>query len=316
MRRARSAEVAASRNCGLLVGDGTYLTVERTHAWEEVPVDFVVAGFAKCGTSTVAANLQQHADIEMARCSDMQVCEHMLWSNERQLDHMLTASVLEGMKHDFGQPGKNPLGLRGIKDSRILTEPTERAMQRMASIPGLKVVVMVRDPVDALESDYNAAQCWRVEAVESIARSGRSDCLQSTAFGSWAERLEALLEFLPRERLSIAHLDAFSDTANGLHAYNSLLQFLGLPEDRLFKPGQQLLEANSRHGERVVDFCAARLATSLQLLKAKAAVEYERLIPMLAAAGQPIQRRCLEDNASFEVLRILCFASNTHAALA
>merc|ERR1712217_998902 len=77
-----------------ILGEHVYAAVVGVETWGAVPIDFAIVGFAKCGTSTLAANLHRHPNISMARCDDDGTCEYAIWSNAHQLEFLPTMPTL------------------------------------------------------------------------------------------------------------------------------------------------------------------------------------------------------------------------------
>lgn len=102
-----------------------------------VTPDFLIAGAAKCGTSSLAYNLSQHPDI-------------FVWGGEI---HYFTKYWDRGQQwylSHFDTPAK----VRGEKSPTYLYYP-ESHSRIHALLPGVKLIVMLRDPVARAFSNWN-----------------------------------------------------------------------------------------------------------------------------------------------------------------
>lgn len=275
------------------------LVVEEVFTWGALDLDFVIVGVAKCGTSTLAANLHQHPLVEMAGCSDAEVCEAMLWSIQHQHDSLLTSSAVASVDSlfssrsrrstDIASPSQSlpSVLLRGVKDSRVLED--DRAIAQLAQIQGIRAVVVLRDPIDALESHYNAAECWRIQSIGEMAQRGVSDCLGGSGWGRWSDRIKRLQAAIGREFVFLVHLDVLAAPGpQQLSAYNGLLRFLGVPRIDEFKPGHTFARSNERKMPRARDLCSAEHQETLEQLKILHAEEYPRLSQLLHEVGATV----------------------------
>merc|ERR1712232_231583 len=99
---------------------------------------------------------------------------------------------MPAMSNATGKISARPL--RGIKDSRVLED--RQSFTHMASIPNIRVIIVIRDPIDAFESRYNANECWRLMQVDEMLNLGVADCLDGRGWNAWSQQLDQLFEVI------------------------------------------------------------------------------------------------------------------------
>ena len=99
--------------------------------------DFLIVGAAKCGTSSLAANLKLHPEIYMPKSEIHYFSKHPYWGDDWYLSR-------------FDQAGK----VQGEKSPSYLY--FNRCHQHIArTLPQAKLIVMLRDPVRRAFSNWN-----------------------------------------------------------------------------------------------------------------------------------------------------------------
>ena len=123
-------------------------------AWQG-PVDFVIAGTQKGGTTALDLYLRRHPRVEMAIGKEVH-----FFDND---SHFATARVDYRAYHASFAPGA-PIGMRG--EATPMYMYWKPAMARMAQYnPALKVIVLLRDPIARAHSHWNMERQREVEAL-------------------------------------------------------------------------------------------------------------------------------------------------------
>eukprot|EP00929_Paragymnodinium_shiwhaense_P059956 TRINITY_DN29987_c0_g1_i4.p1 TRINITY_DN29987_c0_g1~~TRINITY_DN29987_c0_g1_i4.p1 ORF type:complete len:248 (+),score=43.48 TRINITY_DN29987_c0_g1_i4:704-1447(+) len=220
----------------------------------------------------------------MAFCNEGETCEYAMWTAEKRFDFLLTQRALDELDAAFANSGKSGRVLRGLKDSRLMED--DIYLRRLREIPNLRVVVVLRDPIDALVSHYNDMECWRLMSMEEMARFGLTDCLEGfdgRGWGIWSQRIRSAMEMFTTSSIFVTHLDMLSAPRreDSEQSWNKLFKFLGVEEatrlDGGSEPWHGIQVRNKRKEEAFFDLCADENRATLELLKARYADEYERL---------------------------------------
>ena len=111
------------------------------------------------------------------------------------------------------------IGSAGV--GRCRTSPAEQAMRHLH--PRTKVIVVVRDPVEALLSHYNHMECGEMTTFGEMIASNATDCVPGRGWGSWREKIEFLETRTANEQL-VVHL-AELETEEGLQRVLRFLLF-------------------------------------------------------------------------------------------
>ena len=131
--------------------------VEELTRWRDLTVvDFLVIGFAKCGTTSLAFALQNLPFVQMAGCGYETHCESFFWSYENAPYLALPGIAVTQLKTEFALAeakarARGDFLLKGAKDPRII----ESDLQISRIRTGTRLVVLVQDPLDALLAHYN-----------------------------------------------------------------------------------------------------------------------------------------------------------------
>ncbi|CAJ1437252.1 unnamed protein product, partial [Effrenium voratum] len=108
--------------------------------WEDVKLDFLIAGFARSGTHSVRGNLMQHPEVKIA--------EQELTFNWAALPQQLQVWNYMANFREESRPR-----LWGGKGEGVAL--SRRVLRLASKIPNLRLIIMVREPVEWLESLYN-----------------------------------------------------------------------------------------------------------------------------------------------------------------
>lgn len=206
-------------------------------------LDFLIIGAQKCATTTLFEHLRQHPDIHMP------LEKEVPFFTDPECDAAGWASFSD--RH-FGPPDGR---LRGKATPQYMCDPD--AAQRIHRLmPGVKLVAILRDPVERTYSHYQMGQRRATEArpfdeavTELLAPESlqRSRCLpvpthatgyepESAFYVAWSEYGRVLQsyarQFGPQQLLVLYTEDLQRDPAGTL---DRLLAFIGL--DPGFRPG-------------------------------------------------------------------------------
>jgi hypothetical protein len=195
-----------------------------------------IVGAPKCGTSSLHDYLDQHPDVFMSRtmkepdffCTDLTINESR---RKRTLDDYLSL---------FSEAaGKKRIG----ESSVWYLVSTDAAKNIHAYDPAAKIVIMVRNPVDAAYS-LHGQFIWscnedildfeRALDAEEDRRAGRRipdtatspDGLQYTRVFSFHEQIERYYDTFPRGQVKVIVFEDFTKDTPGV--YRETLEFLGL----------------------------------------------------------------------------------------
>jgi Sulfotransferase domain len=200
--------------------------------------DFVIAGAAKCGTTALFEYLRSHPRIFIPRikepkffCSDLKTTGGVYTLDEyRSLFSLAPADCLTG-------------------EASTLYLYSKVALKRIvAHNPNTKVIVMLRDPVDAAHALHTAGWSHRLENIESFEDAWRAqtdrlagNCmppgwpdpvtLQYGPMYRYAEQIRRLFEHVPPEQRQVVVFEEFF--ADPAQHHRRLLEFLEVAPDAI-----------------------------------------------------------------------------------
>eukprot|EP00435_Cladocopium_sp_Y103_P019000 s4522_g4.t1 len=150
--------------------------------WSQIQLDFVLAGFEKCGSSSLSHNLAKHPEVTFIPAvsddprinTDQQLVQdgHLFWRVGGRLlpPFQLVQSFNEGRCCAGGAR------VAGFSDAEVLGPPSkgpakhgernpvyafQRMLMKMVSlVPGAKVILLVCDPIRWLHSAYADTMNW------------------------------------------------------------------------------------------------------------------------------------------------------------
>lgn len=185
---------------------------------------FVIAGAQKCGTTSLAGALRQHEQIHMSRRKEL---------------HFFDRHFDKGMEWYEQHFTPKPKHLQ-VGEATPAYMYDEAARERMvASLPGVKVVVILRNPVDRAYSHYWHKRRLGHEQLETFeeAMAAEPERRASTTVrrrlgfayvdrGHYVDQLQPLAEAVGRDRLHVLLLDDLVKDKTGSLA--AILDFLGV----------------------------------------------------------------------------------------
>ena len=206
--------------------------------------DYLIIGAAKCGTSSLYEYLVQHPNVEPAIGKEINFFDMRY---DRGINWYRTYFPPLIQRNFTKNIFKNNL-ITGEATPRYIDHP--HAPERVAkTIPNVKLIVMLRNPVDRAYSHYQMEYANKNEdlsfedilteepkrmegEIEKLTTDKNYDSKEYPhraylATGHYAKYLKNWFKYFPREQfLIINNEDFLSDISKG---YNKVLNFLGLP---------------------------------------------------------------------------------------
>lgn len=203
--------------------------------------DFVIIGAQKCGTSSLYHLLRQHPDVEPSRRKEI----HYFDVNFDRGIGWYKAHFPSGLRED----GRGTIS--GESSPYYLFHP--HAPKRMAAaVPGAKLIVLLRNPVDRAYSHYQAAARQRRESLGFEAALGvekerlqgeREKMVADESYvslehqhfsyltrGIYVDQISRWLEFFPEDQMLVMKSEDFFERP--WETLNETLNFLELLEWR------------------------------------------------------------------------------------
>jgi hypothetical protein len=223
---------------------------------------FIIAGAQRSGTTLLYHLLDQHPEIEMARPLRPEPRFFLRTGAERR--------TLDEYRQELfsGKPGARTFG----EKSTSYMERSDAAKAMCAVLPDVRLIFILRDPVERAISNYRFSTEHGAETLsitealclEDQRRNAYDHARFSvspfayTARGHYCELLEPWERALGRDRI---HLLLFEDLVRDANAIQPLLRWLGvaerncvLPESRVNASGDPIDIPDSLRRELVAQF--------------------------------------------------------------
>ncbi|CAK0894193.1 unnamed protein product [Prorocentrum cordatum] len=263
--------------------------------WEDVRLDFLIAGFARSGTHSLLLNLASHPEVSREDLT-------FNWGYvpmQQQIQQY--AAAVEGEGGHGGAEGARGAPapgrrLRGGKGEGVALNP--RILRLLSRARGLKLVVMVREPVEWLESLYNlralecrsAGDCGELPTLEDVILRGAQLKDARAADASLSTSLEvAAAHFPPRSgRLLLLEFELLK--ARPRELFDRLTGFLGIspfPADHSFGKFGTEQRAQYRSQGTGADLCSEELRPALLELRRRLGPEHHRLAHCWRTPARP-----------------------------
>ncbi|MBS4203244.1 sulfotransferase domain-containing protein [Lederbergia citrea] len=196
---------------------------------ERMP-DFLIIGAMKCGTTTLYKNLVKHSSIVSAKRKEL----HFFDKEDEY------SKGIDSYKNNFPLLNKKklinkPNLVTGEATPRYLFIPEvpERVFNAM---PNVKLIVLLRNPVDRAYSHYHHFKRRELEkltfeeAIDKELNGIIEPNINRTylARGNYVDQLKRWMDFFPREQFLI--LESENYYRNPRIGINQVCQFLDLPE--------------------------------------------------------------------------------------
>lgn len=178
--------------------------------------NFLIIGAPRCGTTSLYFYLRQHPDVFMPAVKEPNYYWPEGW--ERTADAIRTRAEYERL---FDRAA----GERAVGEAttHILVSPSapERVLR---DLPGVRLVVSLRQPADRAYSHYLHRVRWGLESrpVEEALVPGNP----AYDFGRYGELLQPWLDRVPRERLHVIVYEELAEDAD--RVMRDLFAFLGV----------------------------------------------------------------------------------------
>lgn len=196
-----------------------------------LPPDFVIAGAPRCGTTALYSYLMQHPEIFMPELKEPHYFSPEL-GRLRQVDSLDAYLALFA-------PALPP-ALCGEASVWYLHSPS--ALARLVHHrPDVRIIVMLRHPVEFLESVHQTlcltavqpepdlAAAWRNVGRSTQTEDQLSSLLDYGSLASFGTQLERLYALVPRSQVLVHLMDELRD--DPAMVYRTTLTFLGLQDD-------------------------------------------------------------------------------------
>jgi hypothetical protein len=199
-------------------------------------LDFLIAGAQKGGTSALHYLLDQHPNITMAHSEEAHMIDHPrrhFFDDEKRFAGTISYDILH-------------VGIQFKRRSLITGSCTpiytywKPAMERIWNYhPGIKLLILLRNPTDRAFSQWNMnrdRQRESLEFLEAIAeeqnrsRAALPHQPRRTSYldrGFYFEQMERVFRFFPREQVSVIKFEDLR--RNTTEVVNCVFPFLGVP---------------------------------------------------------------------------------------
>ena len=183
-------------------------------------LDFIILGFAKCGTTTLHALLADHPEIYMSRVKEPRFfCDenyHNRWPWYQSLFEHAPVGALRGEA--------------SVRYSEAEFEVLSR-QRIMQHYPDIKVVFIARDPIHRIESQFrehhSSGYLLGISCPFSLAEALRKfpNMIHDTLY---LQRYNNYRQYLPRENIHVLFLEELKQ--NTQQALQKLCRFLGIDD--------------------------------------------------------------------------------------
>jgi len=196
--------------------------LEEMRPISDAHVDFAIIGSPKCGTTSLRSNLMEHPEIQFSS----QFEDPWFWTWRRTREEIQRFDAFYNKSHPEGKRV-----LRGLNDPILVYQ--SQAVATLSSLANVKVILLVRDPVDHLESWINFGH-W------PFFWGGQLHMQGMMAASVIRRNVHPWFSF---EQTLVVPLEAFRYDAAG--TYRKVTDFLGIDA---FPPGHKFLKANDNQG--------------------------------------------------------------------
>lgn len=274
---------------------GTQVSIQNVRPfarWEDVKLDFLIAGFARSGTHSVQGNLALHPECHIS---------------EKELTFNWGSLPMRGQVHEYeryfatppaasNSPAAAPR-LRGGKGEGVALSP--RLLRLLRKVPNLKLVIVLREPVEWLESLYNlrARGCRQdshcageVPSIDQVILEGARFEDVRVEYAELAQSVEDALTHFPPDSGRLLVLEFELLRARPREFFDRLCDFLGIsrfPANFSFTAhATDDRKAYTADGTKA-DLCSRPTALAALRQRLAARGEHRRLAELLARAGAP-----------------------------
>lgn len=188
---------------------------------------FLIAGAMRCGTTSLNSYLREHPEVSVSRPKEVHF-----------FDNNYEAGVDWYLEHF---PGSDDSRAVGEATPDYLYEP-EAAARIAATLPDVKILLLLRDPVDRALSHYwhnrsvgrEDLSFWEALSAEDDRLAESPEWRARYSYldrGRYAMQIERFLEHIPRQRILVQTFDDL--TTNTVDVYRRTCRFIGVDEEYL-----------------------------------------------------------------------------------
>lgn len=263
--------------------------------------NFVILGAPKCGTTALSEYLRDHPAVFVSRpkephyfCDDF---DYYYAPGERTLEHYLRLFDGAGPEH------------LAVGEASVWYLHSATAARNLAAFdPAIRVIVMVRDPVELVpslhsqllyamdEDEPDVEAAWRLQEArargERIPPTARvPEFLQYGAAARLGAQLARVHEHIPRERVKVIAMDDLRADVGAV--YRETLAFLGVPDDG--RTEFPRVNENKVHQSaalaRITQRPPAALVGAARAVKRVARIERLGVLDRVRARNRRVERR-------------------------
>lgn len=209
---------------------------------EGVRPNFMIVGAAKCGTSSLWAYLSEHPEVFFPECKEpnyFALAGASLPEPGPRSPEAMQELLYSDTITDFGEyaalfQGAN--GAKAVGEASVRYLYSGVAAERIqAALPDIRLIVMLRDPVQRLYSHYWMNRRYgleplslmdAVEAEDRRKKAGWGYDWHYVSVGRYAEQLSRYLERFPREQIGVFLFEDFAKESVGI--VQEVCRFLGV----------------------------------------------------------------------------------------
>lgn len=275
--------------------------------------NLLIIGAAKAGTTSLHNYLDQHPQIFMAKRKEPRF--FLLWENPEKIalhikegrNEINKYSTLEAYQSLFADSENYPI--KGESSTAYLANP-ECADKIKKLIPDVKIIALLRNPVERAFSNYVIYKNWRMEkmsfdkAVDEEIKTGRHSYQQPMQYlhmGKYVDSLKKYFSLFPGNQVRIYLHDEFNK--NTKNVIRDIFEYLGV--DSAFVPDLQTKYNNSyirRYGQfPKFDNFLSRIQGSFRKFNSPSMEEIVRKHRFYRPAFEEVTRKKLIDYYATEI---------------
>jgi len=251
-----------------LVGPGQFQALELA-SWSSLSLQFAIVGTARCGTTSLQRNLDQHPDIVFTQpeAEDDFFVAH-------DGSYLPSKIAVDDFNKRFVASDSGRSIILGFYNSLILDSPLQRMV--LARIPNLTVILVVCDPIGQFEKTYYAKCCGEENISCTCSMTPVLDDPETLSNALAGHKLHEMRSLFG-SRLIVIHQSALRVMPR--QVYNALALNLGVQP---FDPSMDFYQWNAHKGHRT-DLC--RNASLLQALQQHFEADYVALEGFFVDSG-------------------------------
>ncbi len=200
-------------------------------------LDFIIAGTQKGGTSALHYHLDQHPNITMAHPEEAHMIDHPrrhFFDDEKRY---AAGEVSYDILHEGIKLKRRSMVVGSVTPIYTFWKP---AMERIAAYhPGIKLIVLFRNPIERAFSQWNMntdrgrEKMGFLEAIEEELKQNRQPDepqARRTSYldrGFYFEQIERVYRHFPREQVCVLKFENLRQNTD--EVVNGVFRFLGVP---------------------------------------------------------------------------------------